>query len=166
MQVWEIPFFMPKSYVMKILMVCLGNICRSPLAEGILKSKLSNYFEIDSAGTIAMHQGKLPDSRSISTAREHGIDITDQRSRPITKSDLDSFDLIFCMDEENYFNVLNLADSEIQKSKVHLILEFAGMGRNEVPDPYYGGISGFEKVYGMLDEAADKIAAKLQTSAS
>lgn len=69
------------------------------------------------------------------------------------------------MDEENYFNVLNLADSEIQKSKVHLILEFAGMERNEVPDPYYGGISGFEKVYEMLDEASDKIAAKLQTSA-
>lgn len=165
MQVWEIPFFMPKSYVMKILMVCLGNICRSPLAEGILKSKLSSDFEIDSAGTIAMHQGKLPDSRSISTARVYGIDITDQRSRPITKSDLDSFDFIFCMDEENYFNVLNLADSEVQKSKVHLILEFAGMGRNEVPDPYYGGISGFEKVFEMLDEASDKIAAKLQTSA-
>ncbi len=151
---------------MKILMVCLGNICRSPLAEGILKSKLSSDFKIDSAGTIAMHQGKLPDSRSISTAHEHGIDITDQRSRPIKKSDLDAFDLIFCMDEENYFNVLNLADSEIQKSKVHLILEFAGVGRKEVPDPYYGGISGFEKVYEMLDEASDKIAAKLQTSAS
>lgn len=165
MQVWEIPFFMPKSYVMKILMVCLGNICRSPLAEGILKSKLSKDFEIDSAGTIAMHQGKLPDSRSISTARVHGIDITDQRSRPITKSDLDSFDFIFCMEEENYFNVLNLADSEVQKSKVYLILEFAGMGRKEVPDPYYGGISGFEKVFEMLDEASDKIAAKLQTSA-
>lgn len=151
---------------MKILMVCLGNICRSPLAEGILKSKLTNDFEIDSAGTIAMHQGKLPDSRSISTAREHGIDITEQRSRPITKSDLDSFDLIFCMDEENYSNVIRLVENETQKSKIHLILEYAGMGRKEVPDPYYGGISGFEKVYDMLDEASDKIAAKLQSSAS
>lgn len=149
---------------MKILMVCLGNICRSPLAEGILQSKLSPNFKVDSAGTIAIHQGKLPDSRSIATAQEMGVDISMQRSRPITKADLDDFDLILCMDEENYSDVLRLADNEIQKSKIHLIMDYAGMGRKGVPDPYYGGISGFGNVYRMLDEASDKIAAQLQAT--
>ena len=89
-------------------MVCLGNICRSPLAEGILKSKLDDNYFVDSAGTINYHEGNGPDERSVKTAFKNGIDISKQKSRPIKKSDLDEFDLIFCMDKNNYKDVLKL----------------------------------------------------------
>ena len=101
-------------------MVCLGNICRSPLAEGILKNKaFSNNLDwkIDSAGTSSFHNGDLPDSRSIAVAKQHGIDIMDQRSRLFVKEDFDQFDLILAMDSSNYQNILKLASSEEQKEK-------------------------------------------------
>ncbi len=147
---------------MKILVVCLGNICRSPLAEGILKSKLPEHFFVDSAGTIAMHEGKHPDKRAIKTAQNHGIDIFGLKSRPIKKSDLENFDHIFCMDLNNMEDVISIAENEEQRKKISLFLEEAGNQKNaEVPDPYYGDLSGFEEVYQLLDEAAEKIAAKL-----
>ena len=147
----------------KILMVCLGNICRSPLAEGILRSKLSEDFIVDSAGTGGWHAGELPDKRSISTAKNRGLDITNQRARQFKKSDFDTFDHIFVMDNSNYKDVLALAPNEATKSKVKLILnEIFPNDNNDVPDPYYGGEDGFENVYEMLDQACEEIARKLK----
>jgi protein-tyrosine phosphatase len=140
----------------KVLMVCLGNICRSPLAEGILKSKVNpDQVFVDSAGTAAYHVGELPDERSISTAADHGIDLTDQRARQFVQEDFDRFDRILVMDKSNYQNVLKLAVTKEHRSKVSLILDFLNDDRVEVPDPYYGGMDGFEKVYQMLDQSCD-----------
>lgn len=144
-------------------MVCLGNICRSPLAEGILKSKLfrSKIF-IDSAGTGAYHVGEKPDKRSIAIAQEFGIDITTQQARKFVVEDFERFDLIYVMDNSNYTNVIGLARNEEDKNKVKFILNEVFPGENlDVPDPYYGGDYGFKNVYKMLDEACDIIAKKL-----
>lgn len=147
----------------KILMVCLGNICRSPLAEGILKSKVnSTHFFIDSAGTSNFHDGDLPDSRSILIAKKYGIDITNQRSRPFKKNDFDVFDIIYVMDQSNYQNIINLARDEKDKKKVKLILsENASSKISEVPDPYYDSERGFDQVFKMLDEVCEIISIKL-----
>ncbi|MFC6267871.1 low molecular weight protein-tyrosine-phosphatase [Frigoriflavimonas asaccharolytica] len=142
---------------MKILMVCLGNICRSPLAEGILKSKLNSKFSIDSAGTLDFHQGNKPDKRSISVALRHDVDISQQKSRPIQSDDFEIFDKIYCMDKNNVEDVLKLAKTAEQKAKISLILE----NDQEVPDPYYGNEEDFENVYQMLDIACDRIAIEL-----
>ncbi|MBK7477042.1 MAG: low molecular weight phosphotyrosine protein phosphatase [Haliscomenobacter sp.] len=149
---------------MKILMVCLGNICRSPLAEGIMKTKLLERgwpWRVDSAGTGSWHIGDLPDPRSISIARKHGIDITDQRARQFTRHDYDAFDLIFAMDRQNYQDILRLAPNAQSREKVRLILEAARGQRQEVPDPYYDD-QGFEQVYRMLDDACEKILLQLR----
>lgn len=144
-------------------MVCLGNICRSPLAEGILKSKLpSDQFLVDSAGTSGYHINEKPDPRSIEVARKYGIDITDQRSRKFSVEDFEAFDYIYTMDNSNYFNVVQLAQNENQESKVIRILDIIYPNQEiEVPDPYYGGDQGFENVFKMLDEACDLIAKQL-----
>ena len=147
---------------MRILMVCLGNICRSPLAEGILKDKVKKAglaWEVDSAGIGDWHAGELPDKRSISTARQYAIDITDQRARQIRKEDLLHFDLILAMDDSNLRQIQLLA-KQVQnpKAQIEMILNYLAPGKNQsVPDPYYGGLDGFEKVFQMLDEATDKI---------
>ncbi|PQJ82340.1 low molecular weight protein-tyrosine-phosphatase [Polaribacter glomeratus] len=147
----------------KVLMVCLGNICRSPLAEGLLVSKVNDdEIFVDSAGTAAYHIGKLPDERSIEVARKHRIDITNQRARKFTVKDFDIFDFIYAMDQSNYQNILTLARNQVDKGKVHLILNETQPTKNEsVPDPYYGGNQGFENVYTMLNEACEIIANKL-----
>jgi len=146
----------------KILMVCLGNICRSPLAEGILRSKLSNNFIVDSAGTGGWHAGELPDRRSIEIANKNGLDITNQRARKFTKNDFTDFDIIYAMDNSNLKDILQLAPDENAKSKVHLILNELYPNENkDVPDPYYGQNDGFEKVYNMLDKACSNIAKKI-----
>jgi protein-tyrosine phosphatase len=151
----------------KILMVCLGNICRSPLAEGIMRSKLSNDFIVDSAGTGGWHAGELPDKRSIATAKNKGLDITNQRARQFKISDFESFDYIYVMDNSNYKDVVALAPNEEAKSKVKLILNEIFPGENvDVPDPYYGGQDGFENVFNMLNEACDLIAGKLKREKS
>ena len=148
----------------KIQMVCLGNICRSPLAEGILRSKLPNTFIIDSAGTGGWHAGEQPDKRSILTAKNKGIDISHQRARKFQTSDFDNFDFIYVMDNQNYLDVIGLAKNESQKEKVQLILDEIFPGeRVDVPDPYYGGQDGFESVYEMLNQACDSIALKLKS---
>lgn len=147
----------------KILMVCLGNICRSPLAEGILKSKLpKDKFTIDSAGTAAYHIGSSPDSRSIAVAKKYGIDITNLKGRQFTRRDFEDFDLIYAMDDSNFSNIIKLARNNEDISKVKLILNEISPNENlSVPDPYYGGDQGFENVYRMLDEACDQIKKKL-----
>jgi len=146
-----------------ILMVCLGNICRSPLAEGILKSKLpkDNYF-VDSAGTGNYHIGAFPDKRSIAIAKKNNIDITDQRARQFSVSDFDNFDYVYVMDSSNYRNVIQLARNNEDISKVKLILnELGNISNLDVPDPYYGGELGFENVFQLLNQACDRIATKL-----
>ncbi|WP_431165579.1 low molecular weight protein-tyrosine-phosphatase [Tenacibaculum halocynthiae] len=148
---------------MKILMVCLGNICRSPLAEGILKSKVSSeYVQVDSAGTAGYHEGELPDKRSIAVAKKYGINITDQRSRKFSVTDFDSFDIIYAMDESNYDNIVALSRSDDDKSKVKMILQELDPDQKlNVPDPYYGGELGFENVYQMLNNACEEISSKI-----
>ena len=147
----------------KILMVCLGNICRSPLAEGILASKLpENKFKVDSAGTGSWHIGNAPDERSIITAKKNGILISTQKCRQITTNDFDYFDYIYVMDNTNYNDVLQLSENQEHRKKVQLILNELFPNENvDVPDPYYGLQNGFDSVYQMLNEACDLIAKKL-----
>ncbi len=144
---------------MKVLMVCLGNICRSPLAHGILREKSKKLgWEIDSAGTSAYHAGDTPDFRSVAIARKHGLNIRDIISREFVIEDFDNFDLIYAMDQSNYNNVLELARNDADKEKVNLILnEINPNQNNQVPDPYFGGDNGFEEVYQMLNKATDLI---------
>ena len=144
-------------------MVCLGNICHSPLAEGILQSKInSNKVFVDSAGTAAYHVGNLPDKRSIEVAKKYDLDITNQRARKFIVKDFDTFDYIFAMDDSNFNNIIALARSEADKKKVKMILNESFPSKNlSVPDPYYGGNQGFESVYKMLDEACEIISNKL-----
>lgn len=150
---------------MKILMVCLGNICRSPLAEGIMKHKLKQFgidAEVDSAGTAAYHVGERPDPRSVQVALKNGIDITYQRARKFMNADFDRFDKIFAMDSFNYNDLLDKAQTEDDKEKVMMILEKTNPGKyKSVPDPYYGGADGFDKVFTMLDNACEIIAKEL-----
>ncbi|MCG2610556.1 low molecular weight phosphotyrosine protein phosphatase [Flavobacterium sp. SM15] len=147
----------------KIVMVCLGNICRSPLAEAILQSKLpKDLFIVDSAGTGGWHVGQEPDKRSILTAKNRGLDITGQRGRQFSKNDFENFDYIYVMDHSNYKNVIALAPNQDAKSKVKMILNELFPNENvDVPDPYYGGQNGFEQVFDMLDEACSILAEKL-----
>jgi protein-tyrosine phosphatase len=151
----------------RILMVCLGNICRSPLAEGILQAKTDpDAVFVDSAGTAGFHVGNPPDERSIDIARKYGIDITNQQCRKFSKSDFDYFDFIYVMDDSNYNNVIALAENEIQKQKVKLLLTEGTNKIQEVPDPYYGGIQGFDNVFKLIDNACDSIAYKLNKDES
>ena len=148
---------------MRILMVCLGNICRSPLAEGIMQSKIDNYqldWEVASAGTGSYHAGNPPDSRSIQVALKYNIDISQQRARQFQSSDFGYYDHIFVMDSSNYQNVYKLASNSSDEEKIELIMNMIEPKRNiNVPDPYWGE-HGFEKVYNMLDKATDAIMAK------
>jgi len=143
-------------------MVCLGNICRSPLAEAILQSKVdSKEVLVDSAGTAAYHIGNLPDKRSIEVAAKYGLNINNQRARKFVEADFDEFDFIYTMDKSNCNNILLLAKNADDKQKVKLILNEISQDNHSVPDPYYGGDQGFENVYNMLDKACTVIANKL-----
>ncbi|MBK7855449.1 MAG: low molecular weight phosphotyrosine protein phosphatase [Bacteroidetes bacterium] len=153
---------------MNVLMVCLGNICRSPLAEGIMREKLNKHriqAVVDSAGMIDFHEGSLPDHRSIATARNHGVDISKQRSRPFKKADIVKFDYIFAMDNNNYESLIEFADTRDQEEKIHLLMEFAGFGvRRSVPDPYYGNLSDFENVFKCSTRHVNRLHRKLQSN--
>jgi len=152
---------------MKILMVCLGNICRSPLADGLLRDKVEKRnlpIVVDSAGTSAHHLGNSPDSRMVRTANQFGLDISNLRSRQFTLADFDAFDLIYVMDKENLRNVSKLARNRDDMKKVSLILNLIAPNQNqEVPDPYYGGDAGFLDVYSLLDRATDHIIQTMTT---
>jgi len=146
---------------MKILMVCLGNICRSPLAQGIMELHAPADWLIDSAGTSGWHEDERPDTRSILIAKERGIAIDHQRSRQVNEEDFETFDIIFAMDSSNYTNLIRLAPNEAAKAKVRLILNEAYPGENrQVPDPYTGGQSGFRHVYELLEEAVQSFIRK------
>ena len=147
----------------RVLMVCLGNICRSPLAEGILKSKIdTSKIFVDSAGTGNYHVGGLPDERSIAVAKKYLIDITDQRCRQFTVEDFDNFDMIYVMDNSNRRDVLSLARNKQDEAIVIMILNELFPGENvDVPDPYTGGLNGFEQVYSMLNKACVIVAKKI-----
>lgn len=149
---------------MKILMVCLGNICRSPLAEGILANKTKHLnITVESAGTAAYHIGELPDTRSIEIASKYDIDLTNQRARQFRKKDFEDFDIIYAMDTTNYAHLISLSKIKKEQDKVKLILnEINPSACNSVPDPYYGTGNGFQIVYDMLDEACNKIVSSLE----
>lgn len=146
---------------MKILFVCLGNICRSPLAEGILKKKFEEKGIdgiIHSAGFEPYHEGQHPDPRSVSTAKKHRIDISNKVARLFSQEDFDHYDKILVMDSMNYADVIRLARDESDHKKVDYLLNQVNEGSNdEIPDPYYGGPSGFDKVYDMMEKACERI---------
>jgi protein-tyrosine phosphatase len=145
----------------KILMVCLGNICRSPLAEGILKAKINERglpHIVDSAGTSSYHIGEPPDERMIQTALKHGVDISIQRSRQFRVEDFDYFDNIYVMDSSNYKNVTRQCRNNRDREKVDHLLNAINPDMNQpVPDPWYGGEEGFETVYSLVEEACENI---------
>jgi protein-tyrosine phosphatase len=145
----------------KVLMVCLGNICRSPLAEGIFRH-LANHQEyiVDSAGTANYHTGALPDRRSIAAAAKNGVDISDQRARQFTASDLNVFDHILVMDEQNKLDVLALCTTDEQRRKIDLLTLASAHDATHVPDPYYGNEKDFDAVYALVYECCKNWLAK------
>ena len=146
---------------MKVLFVCLGNICRSPLGEGILQHKINQQgldWETDSAGTAAYHVGEKPDKRSAAIAKEHDIDINVQRARQFVKSDFNTFDHILVMDDSNFNNVMLLAKSSKEEAKVEKLLDYGNATIKDVPDPYYEG--GFDGVFKLIEQAIDDFIAK------
>lgn len=151
-----------------VLFVCMGNICRSPLAEGILhrlvgEAGLEGLVEIDSAGTGSWHQGEAPDIRSVETARSHGIDISAQRARQVDSADYDRFDIILAMDRSNEATLKARAPSS-RHDRIHLFVERTLSRRADVPDPYYGGADGFEEVYELLREGCSALAGELSAA--
>ncbi len=142
-----------------ILFVCMGNICRSPTAEGIFRhlvseKNLADFFTTDSAGTHAYHVGEPPDHRAQETAQSRGIDLSDLKGRKVTVSDFDKFDYVLAMDKDNYA-ILDEMRPSAKKGQLKLFLDFAeDVSTDEVPDPYYGGTTGFEKVFDMLEQAS------------
>ena len=146
---------------MRILMVCLGNICRSPLADGILRNKVSHRqlpWFVDSAGTAAYHIGNPPDLRMIQTAKANGIDISGLRARQFTPQDFEDFDRIYVMDQSNYKNVLAMANSNADRQKVSLLLDHLYPNKQlEVSDPYYGNQSDFDAVFTLVNEATEAL---------
>jgi len=144
---------------MKVLMVCLGNICRSPMAEGVFRNKaLENGIglDVDSCGTANYHVGEHPDPRSVKKSEEYGIDISNLKGRQFSYDDFNKFDIILTMDRDNYRNVIALAQTEEDKAKVKMTLNYSYPESNmDVPDPWYGGEQGFEDVFQLLDQAAN-----------
>ena len=154
---------------MRILMVCLGNICRSPMAEGIMRAKLEKHglhdITVDSAGTSDYHTGENPDPRATKKARSYKVDISNLKARQFTVQDFDDFDSIYAMDSSNFSDITALARNEKDKEKVKLILNVTNEGKNlSVPDPYFGGDEGFENVFLMLDKACETIAQDIKSS--
>jgi protein-tyrosine phosphatase len=153
---------------MKILMVCLGNICRSPIADGLLRQKVNEQnlaVEVDSAGTIGLHAGSAPDSRMITTAKNRGTDISFLKARQFTAADFEQFDVIFAMDKNNKRDILSFAITAKDKQKVHLLLsEISDQEEANVPDPYYGTSKDFEHVYDLVDKATNTIIQKIKNN--
>lgn len=147
----------------KILMVCLGNICRSPLAHGILESKLPlDKFYVDSAGTASYHIGSPPDPRSITVAKLHQIDISKQSARQFSVEDFERFDIIYAMDQSNYSDILNKSLQQSHRNKVKLIMDENPLSDYKyVPDPYYGDLNDFKAVFDLLNQTCTIIAQRL-----
>jgi protein-tyrosine phosphatase len=155
----------------RILLVCMGNICRSPLAHGVVRRRLAAEsfaipIELDSAGTHGYHAGSPPDERAQSAALRRGVDISDLRARSVAPSDFESFDLILAMDDEN-LELLRSSAAREHHHKLHLFMEYAAGDEGRiVPDPYYGGPIGFERVLDMVEEAAEGLVARLRAELS
>lgn len=151
---------------MKILVVCLGNICRSPMAEGVLKKQFEeaglSHIEVDSAGTSDYHIDEAPDHRATAKAAEYDIDISMLRGRQLVYEDFQTFDRIYVMDTSNYQNALELCKTEADRNKLDLFLNLSYPGENRsVPDPYFGGEAGFEQVYQLLNQAGQVLCKEL-----
>ena len=148
-------------------MVCLGNICRSPLAEGIMRSKIEAAginATVDSCGTGNWHSGESPDPRAIAIAKQHGLNISKQCARQFSTKDFDQFDYIFAMDSSNYRDLMALTNDPVSKAKLHLFLPFCGIKNpTDVPDPWFGNEDGFRDVYQLLDKATEAALAKILT---
>jgi len=147
--------------MVKVLFVCLGNICRSPTAHGVFRHKvkvagLADKIEVDSAGTAAWHIGKAPDSRSQKVAAQHGYELSDLRARQVSPEDFERFDYILAMDKSNYADLLSLC-SDKHRAKIHLFLDFLDDDVSEVPDPYYGASKGFEDVLMLVEQASEAL---------
>jgi protein-tyrosine phosphatase len=143
---------------MKILFVCLGNICRSPTAEAVFRSAVAREAEnldivIDSAGTHGYHIGEPPDTRTQDAARRRGIDMSGLRARQVHASDFEEFDLILAMDRDNLAELKRRCPPRLH-ARLRLLLEFAAVADREVPDPYYGGETGFEQVLDLIEQAS------------
>ncbi len=145
----------------KILMVCLGNICRSPLAEGILREKVKAAgldVEVHSAGTAAYHVGESADQRSINVAMKNNINIRNHTGRQFQVSDFDDYDMVYAMDVSNYSDILGKARNDSDRAKVKMLMNELYPGQDiDVPDPYFGGSRGFDDVFSMIDKACDVI---------
>ncbi|MGM0612367.1 MAG: low molecular weight protein-tyrosine-phosphatase [Bacteroidota bacterium] len=153
---------------MKILTVCLGNICRSPMAQGILRNKIKEKglnITVDSAGTSDFNVDALPDPRARKVLNENNMDISDLRGRQFTPDDFDTFDLILAMDEDNYENIIAQARNNSDNQKVEMLMNYLYTGENiSVPDPYFGDINSFHTVYELIDKATDQLLMSLTSS--
>ena len=156
---------------MRVLFVCLGNICRSPTAEAVFREFVRHHapgleVQIDSAGTADFHVGEPPDPRALRAAAARGLDMSGLRARQVERSDFERFDLILAMDRSNQAALLELSPPEY-RSRVRLLLEFAAAaGREDVPDPYYGGVQGFDEVLDLVEEAAAGLLAEVRRTVS
>jgi protein-tyrosine phosphatase len=151
----------------QILMVCHGNICRSPMAKGIMIKKLLElgikHVEVDSAGTSGYHAGESPDPRTIANGKSHGVDVSSYKARQFKSADFEKFDRIYVMDSANYSDIMLLVNTDKERDKVKLFLDAAHPGSHDsVPDPWYGGDDGFEKVFHILDKACSTIAREIK----
>lgn len=152
--------------MVKVLFICMGNICRSPTAEGVFRhlvdqANASDTIFIDSAGTHAYHVGEPPDSRALSTACSRNIDMSRQRARRVTENDFEEFDYVLAMDKSNQQDLLRICPDHLQH-KVELFLNYAdNFNETEVPDPYYGGASGFEHVFDLVEDASKGLIKKI-----
>jgi protein-tyrosine phosphatase len=149
----------PSEHARRVLFVCMGNICRSPTAEGVFRKLVNERapeleVHIESAGTHAFHVGNPPDARAIRAAERRGVDLTSLRARQVVAEDFERFELVVAMDPTNHAALLELCPPELRE-RVRLLLEFAPhVGRDDVPDPYYGGANGFEFVLDLVEEAS------------
>lgn len=153
--------------MIKVLFVCLGNICRSPTADGLMRqlvkeAGLENKILIDSAGTSGMHSGKGPDARTQAVAKEKGCDLSQLKARQFVAEDFNEFDYILAMDNSNLTNILKLAPNEALKDKAQLFLNFGNSDLTQVPDPYHGGEEGFYQVYDLILATCKQLLAHLQ----
>ena len=147
-------------------MVCLGNICRSPMAEGIVRDKFSKHgidIQVDSAGTAAYHVGEGADERGQAELAKHGIDISDESAMKLSPYHIEEYDMIYAMDRQNYSDIVAMCKNDEERKKVDMFMNISQAGKFiSVPDPYYGGDEGFSQVYKMLKASAEKLVEQLK----